>query len=274
MQYDQYGQLLMQAISETLETMAFAEIIPNSIKIGDREIMECNESCLTTKRNASTASSAGGWAPFTETESEPDAWGETSIAQPSTPDSSDAWGDDAWSTGASPVADMSPVADVSPITDRMWANPLDAWEENVALPIPQVTQADNIQQVDFDQLVNEQEDWCWACMKVNSPELDCIWFIVSKQLAEELARTMYAGDDFELDNPALRDIIAELTNVLGGRLMLLLEEIVGKFTLEVPTTGTGLPDLPDGTQCETVTCKIFVDNTYPIISMMSFKESQ
>jgi hypothetical protein len=184
-----------------------------------------------------------------------DAWGETPATQPSISNATDDWG-----------------SSTSPITDQMWANPLDAWEDNVALPIPTAAEADNTGQVDFDKLLDEQKDWCWACLKVNSPELDCIWFIVSKQLAEELTRTMYAGDNAQLDDSALRDIIAELTNVLGGRLMLLLEEIIGKFTLEVPITGTGKPNLPDNTRFESVTCKVFVDNVYPIISMMCFKD--
>ncbi|MCL2118876.1 MAG: hypothetical protein FWH27_10670 [Planctomycetaceae bacterium] len=257
MQHEQYGQLLLDAIRETLETMAFAEIVPYSMKIGNRELMDVNELHVAAKHGATASQPDDGWGYSSDPVSEPAAWGETSTVQPSISESTDAWG-----TGA------------SPITDRMWANPLDAWEENVTLPIPQTTEADITKQADFDKLMNEQDNWCWACLKVNSPELDCIWFIVSKQLAQELARTMYAGDDFQLDNPALRDIIAELTNVLGGRLMLLLEETVGKFTLEVPVTGTGQPDLPDNTHCETVTCKVFADHVYPIISMMYFKESQ
>ena len=212
MLHEQYGQLLLDAIRETLETMAFAEIIPYSMKVGDKELVKCDKLSATVQPNA------------------------------------------------------------SPITDRMWANPLDAWEDNVALPIPEPIEPKITEQMDFGKLINEQDDWCWACMKVNSPELDCIWFIVSKQLGLELANTMYAGDDYHLDHPVLRDIIAELTNVFGGRLMLLLEEAGDKFTLEVPTTGTGQPDLPDNTQTQTVTCKVFVDNTFPVISVMSFKE--
>ena len=259
MQHEQYGQFLLDAIRETLETMAFAEIVPWSIMIGEKELVHRDELRASVPHNASAASWGGGWdqTPETDTEAEPDVWGNASAAQPSGPDSSDAW-----------------ETDATPITDRMWANPLDAWEENAVLPIPEAAEADTTEPVDFDKLVTKQDDWCWASMEVNSPELDCIWFIVSKQLAQELACTMYAGEDFQLDNPALRDIISELTNVLGGRLMLLLEDMVGKFTLEVPTTGTGQPDLSDNTQHETVTCKVLVDNAYPIICVMSFKAAQ
>jgi len=268
MQQEQYGQLLMQAIQETLETMAFAEIVPFSMKIGDKELMNLEELNVVAACNAATSQISpctNGWGDDSPGDvSEADAWGETPVTQPPVSEPLDDWG-----TSISPTA--TPPMGNQPITDTMWANPLDAWEENVPLPIPRVTEAGQTGQMDFDKLVSVQEDWCWACLKVNSPELDSIWFIVSKQLAQELARTMYAGNDFQLDNPALRDIIAELTNVLGGRLMLLLEEIVGKFTLEVPVTGTEYPDLPDKTTFETVTCKVFVDGAYPVISVMCFK---
>ena len=255
MQHEQYGQLLLDAIRDTLETMAFAEIVPCSMKVGDRELLDSQELHATANHGTASAQSSGDWGNLPECALGADSWGENTTVQPSVSDASDAWG-----------------AGPSPVTDKMWANPLDAWEDNVTPPIPEVTEADKTNQVDFDKLMNEQEDWCWAYLKVNSPKLDSIWFIVSKQLAQELARTMYAGDDFQLDNPALRDIIAELTNVLGGRLMLLLEEIVGKFTLEVPVTGTGQPDLPVNTKCQTVTCKVFVDTAYPVISIMHFKD--
>ena len=267
MKHEEYGQLLMEAIRETMETMAFAEIVPYSMKIGDKELVDIKELSTTVNRNPATTSWGSGWDEASGDDSESDAWGETPAcgetpkAQPLMPESSgDAWG--------------SRGADAMPITDSIWANPLDAWEENVAIPIPEpdlIHTDDQSERVDFEKLVSEQNDWCWACMGVNSPVLDCIWFIVSKQLAQELARTMYAGDNFQLDNPVLRDIIAELTNVLGGRLMLLLEEIGGKFTLEVPATGTGHPDLSDKDNHEKVTCKVLVDGHYPVISVMFFK---
>jgi hypothetical protein len=264
MQHEQYGQLLMNAMRETLETMAFAEIVPYSMKIDDKELMSSEELQAAAAHSAAASLCNGGWGDSPGDVSEPDAWGTTPAAQPPVSESSDDWG-----TCASPITNNSSTD--TPITDQMWANPLDAWGDNVALPLPEAAEVIPTEQMDFEKRVSEQEDWCWACLKVNSPELDCIWFIVSKELALELAHTMYAGDDFHLDTPALRDIIAELTNVLGGRLMLLLEEAGGKFTLEVPITGTGQPDLPDNTKLGTVICKVFVDNAYPVISVMCFK---
>lgn len=225
MQHEHYAQLLFDAIRETLETMAFAEVVPYSIKIGDQELVD------------------------------PEKLNATVRIKPESP------GGDAW--GVTP----------SPVTDGMWANPLDAWsgadvsgsDENEIL---------KTEKVDFARLMNDQKDWCWACLKVNSPDLDSIWLIVSKQLTLELARTMYADESFQMDSPILSDIIAELTNVLGGRLMLLLEEIVGRFTLEVPVTGTGQPELPDNMEFETVMCKVFVDGLYPVISVMCFKNRE
>lgn len=228
MQHEQYGQLLFDAIRETLETMAFAEVVPYSMKIGDKELVDPDKLRATVRANSAST-------------------------------------------------DVHQGAGESPVTEQMWANPLDSWGEIAAAPDSEVenkNEANLAEKIDFDKLMDDQEDWCWARLKVNSQELDSIWLIVSKQLAVELARTMYAGDDFHLDNPALRDIIAELTNVLGGRLMLLLEEIIGKFTLEVPVTGTGRPELPDDMEFETVMCKVFVDGHYPVISVLCFKDKE
>jgi len=244
MQRKQYGQLLFNAIRETLETMAFAEIVPFSMKIGDTELLDPDDLQTANQFPTQASQQDDGWGTSTGVTSESDAWG----------------------TAESPA--ISPQ-----ITDQMWANPLDAWGENVQPSVPSLTQTDKTSPIDFDKLMNEQDDWCWSCLKVNSAELDAIWLLVSKQLAQELARTMYAGSDFQLDSPALRDIIAELTNVLGGRLMLLLENMGGKFTLEVPVTGTGQPEIPND-RYESVTCKVFVDGTYPVVSFMYFKTEE
>ena len=258
MQRKEYGQLLFNAIRETMEIMAFAEIVPYSMKIGKTELLDPDELQATNPVSPMpSAQQDDGWGTSSDVVSEADAWGDATASQPLMSASSETWG-----TGASPV------------TNQMWANPLDAWEDNVPPAIPPFAQNDTTQQIDFDQLIREQEDWCWSCLKVNSPELDAIWLIVSKQLAQELSRTMYAGEEMHLDSPTLRDIIAELTNVLGGRLMLLLEDWGGKFTLEVPVTGTGMPELPKNDNNLTVTYKIFVDGTYPVISVMSFKATE
>jgi hypothetical protein len=60
MQHDQYGQLLLQAISETLETMAFAEIVPYSMKIGNRELLNPGELRTAASHNLASAQSNSG----------------------------------------------------------------------------------------------------------------------------------------------------------------------------------------------------------------------
>jgi len=278
MHHQRYGQLLLDAIRETLETMAFAEVVPYSMTVNNEELVgqENLSPAQTVPASQSFADSDGwgatpdSWGTTDDLDSASDGWGTTAGAEiPNT----DTWGESA--------EEKENWTNPSPITDSMWENPLDAWGENVTIPIAEdVPQTDSLnidtamdnEPFNFDKLMNEQDDWCWSCLKVNSPELDAIWFLVSKKLALQLAQTMYAGDDFELDTPILRDIIAELTNVLGGRLMLLLEEVVGKFTLEVPQTGTGRPQLPDSSNVESVLCKVLVDNAYPVIGVMCFRE--
>jgi hypothetical protein len=127
-------------------------------------------------------------------------------------------------------------------------------------------------EADFDDMASSQEEWCWACMKVNSPDVHSVWFVVSKSLAHALMENMYAGENMELDTPLVKDLIAELTNVLGGRLMLLLEEMGGKFTLTVPEIGFGMPDISEAYTAQGAICKVVVDNEHPVIVALCFNE--
>jgi len=222
MQYEQYGQLFFDAIRETLETMAFTEVVPYSMKIGERELLD------------------------------PDLLRPTVCMD----------------------TNLSDTKNDFSITDYRWTFPLDSWGEYVKVPSLEESEIGRAERIDFDKLMNEQKDWCWACMKVNSPELDSVWFIASKQLSLELARTMCAGNTSQFGNPVLNDIIAELTNVLGGRLVMLLEEIIGRFTLAVPKSGIGRPELPNNMDYETVISKVFVDGVHPVIGVMCFKKNE
>ncbi|MDR1494302.1 MAG: hypothetical protein LBT05_16530 [Planctomycetaceae bacterium] len=279
MHRQQYGQLLLDAIRETLEIMAFAEVVPYSITVDHEELVgEKNASLAGGISLPQTSEDSDGWGTSLSDSAETGTWG--SIAENGLTDSADnivaddtlensTAADNVWGTDA--AATNIPMED-SPVSDAMWSNPLDAWGENAAIPISDDISVSQAQPVNFDQLMNEQDDWCWSYLKVNSSELDKIWFLVSKKLAIQLAQTMYAGDNFQLDAPILRDIIAELTNVLGGRLMLLLENVVGKFTLEVPQTGTGRLEVLDGLNVESVLCKVLVDGVYPVVGVMCFRE--
>jgi len=74
----------------------------------------------------------------------------------------------------------------------------------------------------------------------------------------------------QLDTPIVKDLVAELTNVLGGRLMLLLEEMGGKFTLTVPDIGFGMPDISEAYTSQGAVCKVVVDSEHPIIVALCF----
>ncbi|MDR1926012.1 MAG: hypothetical protein LBQ66_16715, partial [Planctomycetaceae bacterium] len=158
--------------------------------------------------------------------------------------------------------EWAPVNTVAPSNDP-WG------DSDAVAAAPAATMA--LKEADFDEMVKQfaPDEWAWACMKVNSPDIHSVWFIVTKGLANVLARNMYAGEDFQLDNQLIRDLIAELTNVLGGKLMLLLEEMGGKFTLTVPEIGFGLPELPDEGY-ENAVCKVVVDGEHPVIVALCF----
>jgi len=277
-----YGHLLFNAVRETLETMAFAEVIPCSIKVGDQEFTqaETEPEELPDNREETSPSTASdsGWGDAGGVNS----WG---TAVPEVP-ATESWGtpaqplppEDDWGTTPTDTADEDSWAP-PPTSEGSWGEQVsmpsaDPWGDNAVA-------ADRVEGIEmkpkdiaFDDLVENQEDWCWACMKVNSPEIHSIWFIVSRGLAMELARNMYAGEDFSMESPILRDLIAELTNVLGGRLMLLLEEMGGKFTLTVPEIGLGMPQIPESTSLETVLCKVVVDGEFPVIASICFNQRQ
>ncbi|MGL6195641.1 MAG: hypothetical protein ACRC2T_12555 [Thermoguttaceae bacterium] len=299
MTFKNFGNLLFDAVRETLETMAFAEVVPYSIQIGNEEFSSLDDSDKSGKAQS-------GWGynetenpnvtppiqtDFTEEEesgksgtymipavvappsstqaaasaddaeadswgvagSEGDAWGTSLATDPSIEDDDDNWG-----TSIMPAESAETEADP-------WAG--------VATPAQQPTSfAMKASDINFNALLENEGDWIWACMRVNSPDIHSIWFIVSKSLAFELARNMYAGEQTDLNSPLIRDIVAELTNVFGGRLMLLLEKVGGQFTLSVPDIGIGLPKIPEASTMETILCKVLVDGEYPVMASICFNK--
>ncbi|MDR2755829.1 MAG: hypothetical protein LBC20_09000 [Planctomycetaceae bacterium] len=294
------GQLLYNAVRETLETMAFAEVIPCSIKVGSEEFVQDDDFAISSGNDTGSVG-VSGWGEESSISTNLDSWGTVSPAVSDAASENDSWEtvsptvsdtaleDDSWGT-VSPVENdefSEPLVnndwnepntlEVDELDDASWGsgiirpNAVDPWGESNALANQNEKMASNPKEADFDNLVANQSDWCWACMKVNSPDIHSVWFIVSKSLANALAQNMYAGEEFQLDNPLIRDLIAELTNVLGGRLMLLLEELGGKFTLTVPEIGFGLPDVPEQGY-ETAICKIVVDGEHPVMVALCFNQ--
>ena len=211
-----------------------------------------------------------------------DTWG---LAVPDTPPlENDDWG--TVSGDPPPLADTDGDGDswgdpALSVEDGNWGHrdnvvipEADPWGDAAALG-GQVDSMDmSPREADFDNMIESQDDWCWACMKVNSPDIHSVWLVVSRGLANALAQNMYAGEEFQLDNPLIRDLIAELTNVFGGRLMLLLEEMGGKFTLTVPVIGFGMPAIPETPGLDTVLCKVVVDGEYPVITALCFNPGE
>jgi hypothetical protein len=281
------GQLLYNAVRETLETMAFAEVIPCSIKVGGEEFARSNDDTfdvgpgVTGPPPAGTSDPLDTWGNIAPNISDNDSWGDPVPNSSAAPIETETSADDAWgSVSPEPLAnDAWGELDSNTETDdddnESWGKSgiiappnSDPWNDSSILTSQTATKPN---ETDFDDLVSQQNEWCWACMKVNSPDVHSVWFIVSKGLANALAQNMYAGEEFQLDNPLIRDLIAELTNVLGGRLMLLLEELGGKFTLTVPEIGFGLPEVPEQSY-ETAICKVVVDGEHPVMVALCFNQ--
>ena len=270
------GKLLYNAVRETLETMAFADVVPCSIKVAGEEFAYDDDFAVATDVSPAVAS---GWGGEPAEQAPTDTWG---TATPDVSPIGESWGDspeptslespvaaDDWGLANNPPA-LADDADwgrggttnIASTTTPDWgdAGLADACAEGQNRP----------KEADFDQMVTTHTEWCWACMKVNSPDVHSVWFIIPQSLAAALMHDMYAGEDVDLDTPIVRDLIAELTNVLGGRLMLLLEELGGEFTLTVPDIGFGLPDISEAYSSQGIVCKVVVDNEHPIIVALCF----
>jgi hypothetical protein len=276
------GKLLYNAVRETLETMAFADVVPCSIKVAGEEFAQDDDFVVASDV---PSGAAPGWGDSTSAAPAPaDAWGtvEPVVAEPS----GESWGDSPEPTTAAPSpADDWGIPNNAAAPDNTadngdWgkisiagtaAAPPDPWgDANLADTC--TTGLRRPKEADFDEMMTTHTEWCWACMKVNSPDVHSVWFIVPQSLARALMENMYAGESRELDTPIVRDLIAELTNVLGGRLMLLLEEMGGKFTLTVPDIGFGMPDISEAYTSQGVICKVVVDSEHPIIVALCFNQ--
>lgn len=286
MKNQSYGQLLFDAIRETLETMAFAEVVPCSFQIGNEEFSCRGEE---TELEDFSVNDSGIHAPVQTDFESSDSSDLADSAQPS-----ETWGvaggmlseevsEEDWGTVSKADEDgtlegawgMTPHEGTVSVADD-WggasALPPDPWGGGGVKANSFVMRARDF---DFKKLVDNQEDWCWSCMRVNSREIHSVWFIISKALALELAKNMYAGEEEPaLDSPLIRDLIAELTNVLGGRLMLLLEEMGAGFTLTVPDIGVGLPTMPDSMVMESVLCKVLLDGEYPVMASICLNNAE
>ena len=255
--------------------MAFAEVVPQSMIIGQQEFID-NIRKNSKKTHQQEIYDVNSWG------SDPSVQDEKTneITYEDQPDVL-GWGACFATSDADSISNgeewrIVPYAsETGSFPESAWQKPLDCWGNGSVFSESEETQyAAKQGDADFDILAKQQQNWCWSCLKVNSPELDTIWFVIPQDLLKELAKTMYAGEvSLNVDTALMRDIIAELTNVIGGRLMLLLEELCGKFTLEVPVTGVGLPDFDDKNIVnETLICKVLVDGAYPVLSTMRFRD--
>jgi hypothetical protein len=270
------GRLLYNAVRETLEIMAFADVIPCSIKVAGEEVAQDADFAVITDTSVGVAD---GWGEASDSQDPVDTWG---TAAPDVLPPEESWGDSPEPTSAdAPIAtDDWGTADNShaATNDAAWGRSGIDSTSNLSTTDPwgdagladACAEGHRPKEADFDGIVVSQTEWCWACMKVNSPDIHSVWFIIPQSLAAVLMQNMYAGETVEMDTPIVRDLIAELTNVLGGRLMLLLEELGGEFTLTVPDIGFGLPDISEAYSSQGIVCKVVVDNEHPVIVALCF----
>ena len=274
------GKLLYNAVRETLETMAFADVVPCSIKVAGEEFAQDDD--FAVANGVLSGNAGGGWENAPATQDPADAWGTVApvVAPPE-----ESWGDSPEPTQpeeSPPVTadDWGAVSNEPKMGgDAAWGSSAGGFTQATSDPWGDSGLADACtlgqnrpKEADFDEMVSAQTEWYWACMKVNSPDVHSVWFVVPKSLAHAMMENMYAGENAELDSALVNDLIAELTNVLGGRLMLLLEELGGKFTLTVPDIGLGMPDISEAYTEQGVVCKVVVDSEHPVIVALCFNQ--
>ena len=277
------GKLLYCAVRETLETMAFADVVPCSIKVAGEEFAQDDDFAVTY--DVQNGGGTVGWEDASATQDPADSWGTATPAvstvedswrdspEPTSPNSALPVAEDDWGACGNTTEDVDDAAwgKSGVIIDADASGTQDPWgDSNLA---DAVSGGQNRpKEADFDEMVAGQSEWCWACMKVNSPDVHSVWFVVPQSLARALMENMYAGENMELDTPIVKDLVAELTNVLGGRLMLLLEKMGGKFTLTVPDIGFGMPDISEAYTENGVVCKVVVDSEHPVIIALCFNK--
>jgi len=103
----------------------------------------------------------------------------------------------------------------------------------------------------------------WARIGVESDDIAALVLSVPHESADELFQTMYPDfEQIENQEQALRDMTAEIANVITGRFMLDYREGCHDFLLTVPEIGSGECELPD----TAVACRCVVEDTLPVIA--------
>lgn len=230
--HELFQQRLFNAVRDTLETMAFAEVVSCSVY--------AESSALPSDGGLPPTAGTGAWGTPSTTTTETNAWGQPAETPP----------ENAWGT----PAEQADSRGAAPTPDEAWG---ETAHDASAFGGPPPADANAY----FDELLKTQKEFIWARIDVHSEAIASIYLIVSKSLAKSLMDTMYAGDTCETDVPMLRDTVAELANTLCGRLMLGLEDRLGKFRLDIPATGEGMPELPEG--CPK--CKMLVDGAHAVL---------
>lgn len=116
--------------------------------------------------------------------------------------------------------------------------------------------------------IYSEGEFVWGKVDIKgSGDLIAAELAMPKSLAAEMADTMYSGMIPDPSNAVL-DTTAELTNTLTGRFLLNLGKLAGNFTLSVPTTGEGLPELTNGG----IVCQCIVDETHRVRAILFTNE--
>ncbi len=118
----------------------------------------------------------------------------------------------------------------------------------------------------IDEIVDGDVTFLWGKVHIDSiHEMSSVEFCLPNEFAKEMADTMYAGM-IEIEQKAVMDTVAELTNTLAGSFLLSFGEKAGKFVLSVPESGTGKSTPPS----ESIICNCMVDETHFVRAVLAF----
>ncbi len=119
----------------------------------------------------------------------------------------------------------------------------------------------------IDSMIDNDVDFLWGKVNIESVhEMNAVEFCLPEEFAKEMADTMYAGM-IEVEQKAVMDTVAELTNTLAGSFFLGFGERAGKFVLSVPESGGGKSLPPPNS----IVVKCIVDEMHLVRAILFFK---
>lgn len=100
---------------------------------------------------------------------------------------------------------------------------------------------DALDEDDRDNYAFDEESALWSKVSIDSrlKGVSSVGILLSRELVDFLINNMYSDSVVMEKDQQEKDTIAELTNILVGKFMIRVEDIMGDFSLSLPEVGIG-----------------------------------